>query len=293
MNPSHPGETDLREQFEQMICYHHFGDEEIARATGIALEEVQRLRNQWDLRVERRPERSPDAPLLVLPYPGGRNPRIGAMEEARSPWRETKVSVFTPWDPTSYVVVDVPSRIEAGQELLFQAHSSDHQTVGEREGHPPERRPWRREQDDAWANEWELPRAVRLAVTVTPRRDGVRFELRGMNGGSAVVGPLRIEVCLLLRGATGFEALSNVNKRLQSPWAACRDQEGKRWVLTTWEPTGRCWGNPECPCLHVDPELPVIPPGETRTARGWLSFFQGTDAGPEIDRLSKTHPWGR
>ena len=43
----------------------------------------------------------------VLPYPGGRHPRIGFLDGAINPQRETKVSVFTPWDPSSYVVVDV------------------------------------------------------------------------------------------------------------------------------------------------------------------------------------------
>ncbi len=45
-----------------------------------------------------RPRRKAGEPLLVRPYPGGRHPRIGFLEGAVEPQRETKVSVCSPWD---------------------------------------------------------------------------------------------------------------------------------------------------------------------------------------------------
>ena len=74
-------------------------------------------------------------------------------------------------------------------------------------------------------------------------------------------------------------------RKLAAPYAACRSADGKRWVITAWEPNHRTWANPPCPCLHSDPKLPDCPPGATRRARGWLSFYEGTDLDGELRRL--------
>src|ERR1051326_17357 len=93
-------EAELAEWLQIMVWYHHYGDEEIAAVTGMRLEEVMSARNRLDISPNNRPSRPGDAPLLVLPYPGGRHPRIGFLEGAVSPRRETKASIFTPWDET-------------------------------------------------------------------------------------------------------------------------------------------------------------------------------------------------
>jgi hypothetical protein len=54
--------------------------------------------------------------LFVLPYPGGRHPRIGFLDGAVNPQRETKISVSTPWDEQSYVVVDLPEAIWSNRD---------------------------------------------------------------------------------------------------------------------------------------------------------------------------------
>ena len=82
--------------------------EEIAAATGLGPSAVAEALRKFEITADRRPKRPVEAPLLVLPYPGGRHPRIGFLDGAVDPQRETKVSVFTPWDDSSYVVVDVP-----------------------------------------------------------------------------------------------------------------------------------------------------------------------------------------
>ena len=53
----------------------------------------------------------------------GRHPRIGFLDGAIRPQRETKISVFTPWDPHSYVVVDVPEAIWSNLGLTYLAHT--------------------------------------------------------------------------------------------------------------------------------------------------------------------------
>src|SRR5690349_25051461 len=106
-----------------MIWYHHYGDEEIAAATGLSLQEITDARSRFDLSPNNRPERPAGAPLLVLPYPGGRHPRIQFLDGAVDPQRETKISVFTPWDPFSYVVADIPEAIWSNLGLTYLAHT--------------------------------------------------------------------------------------------------------------------------------------------------------------------------
>ena len=66
--------------------------------------------------------------VRVLPYPGGRPPRDRVSTSARSnPMRGTKASIFLPWDPASYVVVDLPEAIfsNLGPDVLG-AHPHSH-----------------------------------------------------------------------------------------------------------------------------------------------------------------------
>ena len=64
-----------------------------------------------------------DRTVKVLPYPGVHHPRIGFLEGAIDPMRGTKVSVFAPWDDSSYFVVDVPEAIFSNLGLTFLAHT--------------------------------------------------------------------------------------------------------------------------------------------------------------------------
>ena len=59
----------------------------------------------------------------VLPYPGVRPLRIGFRDGAIDPLRGTKASVFLPWSPEQYVVVDLPEAIFSNLGLLFLAHT--------------------------------------------------------------------------------------------------------------------------------------------------------------------------
>jgi hypothetical protein len=89
-------------------------------------------------------------------------------------------------------------------------------------------------------------------------------------------------MCVMLKGLTGFEDRTNDNKVFAKPFAACRDQTGRRWIITGWEPCARAWGNPPCPCLHADPQIPECASGETKRIRGWISFYEGNDIDGEL-----------
>jgi hypothetical protein len=114
------------------------------------------------------------------------------------------------------------------------------------------------------------------------------MELWLQNGTREPLSDLRVQVCLLLKGAAGFAAQTNDNKVLAAPYAACRSADGQRWIITAWEPCHRSWANPPVPCLHSDPKLPDCPPGRTVRARGWLSFYEGRDVEAELRRIEQT-----
>src|SRR5205823_12590330 len=117
--------------------------DEAAGVLGMKPEQVRAAVARFGITPERKPKRAADAPLLVLPYPGGRHPRIGFLEGAVDPQRETKVSVFTPWDESSYVVVDLPEAIFSNLGLIYLAHTHV-PTIWTQRGIALERREWSR-----------------------------------------------------------------------------------------------------------------------------------------------------
>src|SRR5438034_7127163 len=136
--------------------------------------------------MDNKPKRPAGAPLLVLPYPGGRHPRIGFLEGAIDPQRETKVSVFTPWDPESYVVADVPEAIWSNLGLIYLAHTHV-TTVWERRGIELEPLEWKRRSDGSLEVERKLPNGIAFGARVAPGREAVRMELWLTNGTREVL----------------------------------------------------------------------------------------------------------
>ena len=230
-------------------------------------------------------------PLRVRPYPGGRHPRVGFRDGAIRPQRETKASVFAPWADGGYAVADVPEAVwfePAGKpELLYLAHTHV-PTVWDRRQTALEPLEWTRHEDGSLTLTRTLPNQVTLNSKVIPGKAGVRMEFRVANGSGEKLTGLRVQMCVMLAGLAGFESRTNANKVFAAPFAACQDATGKRWVVVGWERCGRAWGNPPCPCLHADPVVEDCPPGQSRSVRGWLSFYEGTDIDAELKRLRTT-----
>jgi hypothetical protein len=129
-------DSELRYWLQNMVWYHQFSTPEITAATGLNADEASAALARFNISAGTRPKRGPNEPLLVMPYPGGRHPRIGFLDGAVRPQRDTKVSVFTPWDEASYVVVDVPEAIwsNLGKSLrrvqIERWPSLDHHRLG-------------------------------------------------------------------------------------------------------------------------------------------------------------------
>jgi peptidoglycan/xylan/chitin deacetylase (PgdA/CDA1 family) len=280
---------DLRRWLANMAI-HRFHPAEMGAALGLTGDEVTMHLRRLGIDLHHPPGPNAGTSLLVLPYPGGRHPRAGFRDGAIRPQRETKVSVFTPWERGGYAVADVPEAIwfePAGKpELLYLAHTHV-PTVWDRRGLTLPPLEWTQKDDGSLHMERTLPNKVTFGTRVTPGRDGVRMKMWVNNGSAEKLIGLRVQMCVMLRGLDGFDERTNDNKVFAAPFAACRDRTGKRWLITGWQPCQRAWGNPPCPCLHSDPQVPDCPPGQTRRIAGWLSFYQGDDIQGELRRLRK------
>jgi hypothetical protein len=281
------GEAELRYWLENMVAYHRFTTEEVASATGLRESEVSNALERLGISAGKRPAWRAGDPLVVLPYPGGRHPRIGFLDGAVRPQRETKVSVFTPWDPDSYLVLDVPEAIWSNLGLTYLAHTHI-DTIWTRQGITLAPIEWTRLSNGSLSVERTLPNGIRFAAKVLPRADSVRMELELQNGTDETLTDLRVQNCVMLKGAPEFNQLSNENKVLHNPYVACRSPDGRRWVIIAWTPCDRRWANAPVPCLHSDPKFPDCPPGASRRLRGWFSFYEGDDVNGEFRRIDAT-----
>ena len=279
-------DTDLRFWLENMLWHHRYSHDEIGQALRIEPAALDGALQRLKVSDATRPVREANAPLLVLPYPGGRHPRTGFLDGAVKPQRETKVSVFTPWDEASYVVVDVPEAIFSNLGLTYLAHTHV-PTLWTRQGVTLPALEWNRRGDGSLEIERMLPNKIAFGARVVPAKDAVRMELWLKNGTSETLTGLRVQNCVMLKGAAGFEAQTNENKRFEKTFVVCHDDSGARWVITAWEPCQRAWGNAPCPCLHSDPQFPDCPPGETRRVHGWLSFYEGQEIKDELERIDR------
>src|SRR5687767_2810494 len=176
-----PGEAELRYWLQNMVWHHRFEAAEITAATGLDAGEIAAALRRFEISAASKPQRPADAPLLVLPYPGGRHPRIGFLDGAIRPQRETKVSVFTPWDTTSYVVADVPEAIWCQHGLLYLAHTHV-PTIWTKRGVELAPLEWTRGDDGSLSIERKLPDGTAFGARIVPATDAVRMQLWLTNG---------------------------------------------------------------------------------------------------------------
>lgn len=286
-NARQPSSTaELRFWLKNMVWYHGFTNEEIQVATGLNEKEISRSLKEFNISTATKPKQKTNAPLLTVPYPGGRHPRIGFLDGAVNPQRETKISVFTPWDESSYVVVDVPEAIWSNLGLTYLAHTHI-PTVWDKQNLKLKPLEWKRHKNGTLQITRELPTGIVFGAKVLPEPGGVKMELWLKNGSKEKLSDLRVQNCVMLKAAAGFAAQSNTNKVLSKPFCAARSASGNRWVITAWDHCHRSWANERCPCLHSDPKFPDCAPGETKTLHGWLSFYEGDDIQQEFQRLNK------
>jgi peptidoglycan/xylan/chitin deacetylase (PgdA/CDA1 family) len=284
-------DDDLRYWLDNMVSYHRFTTAEVRAATGLSAESVRSALERFEIRVEPPPERPVDSRLLVMPYPGGRHPRTGFLDGALRPQRETKISVFAPWNDHDYFVLDVPEAIrrndEARHGLLYLAH--DHvDTMWTKQQVELESLEWQRNADGALVMERRLPNGVVFGTKVTPGRDALRMEMWLNNGSQENLSNLRVQNCIMLKGAPEFAHEGEQNTIKSEPYIARRSLRGNRWIITAWTPCQSTWFNPPCPCMHSDGQFPDCAAGESKRLQGWFSFYEGDDIEAELKRIDAT-----
>jgi len=281
--------NDLGYWLKNMLEDHGYSLEEAAATSGLSVAEVELEARKLGLigrgsvaSLRRQPE---STPIRLLPYPGGRHPRSGFKEGAILPHRGTKASVFLPWESSGYAVVDVPEAIFSNLGLTYLAHTHI-PSIWDAQNLWLDNIDWKREASGL-SNNRTLPNQVTYGVQLTPSAKAVDMELWVKNESAQALTSLRVQVCVMLKGAPEFNRQTNDNKRLTAPIAAARSEKGNRWILTAWERCGRVWGNPQCPCMHSDPVLPDCPAGQTVRVRGKLWFYEGSKIEEEISRQNK------
>jgi len=281
----------LRNWLENMVWHHRFSVPEIRAASGLSTDDIRKALEEFQINVKTRPVRDVDAPLLTLPYPGGRHPRIGFLDGAIRPQRDTKVSVFAPWNDYDYFVLDLPEAIRRNDErrhgLLYLAHTHV-DTMWTKQGIPLEALEWQRQADGSLVMERTLPNRVRFGTKIVPTRTSLRMEMWLHNGSNERLSNLKVQNCVMLKGAPDFVSHDDQFVVRRDPYVARRSSTGDRWIITAWTPCDRTWFNPPCPCLHSDGHFPDCAPGESQTLQGWFSFYEGDDIEAELDRIDTT-----
>ncbi|MBR9998253.1 MAG: polysaccharide deacetylase family protein [Cyclobacteriaceae bacterium] len=210
--------------------------------------------------------------IMVLPYPGGRHPRISFREGMLSPMRGTKVGIFLPWDPQDYLLLDLPEAVFSQYGLTFLGHKHI-PTFFDFRKIKIQNRDWVLHPDGHVTNSWELPNRMVIGAEIYPGREQVYMDLWMYNGTrDTTFTDMQTQICIMFRGAENFDSLTNENKLFQDPVAAVRSEDGERWILTAWEGCNHAWGNEDCPCMHSDPVLPDCAPGDTVRVSGKIWF---------------------
>lgn len=267
---------------KNMMEHHHYSLKEASAVCGLAEKEIQHRVAHPHTKPKNILPSTKKLPLL-LPYPGGRHPRIGFLEGALDPRRGTKASIFLPWDPTSYLVVDLPEAIFSNLGLIFLAHTHV-PTVWSDQNEVLTNVDWSLKDEGGMRFRFTLPNGIVFGASIQSVDEQVEMELWLRNVTDQDLSELTTQICVLLKGAAEFNSQTNENKIFGKSVAAVKSLSGQRWVLTSWQRAEHVWGNPECPCMHSDPSLPPCPSGQTVRVLGRLWFHEGPNIQRELDR---------
>src|SRR5260370_32728034 len=179
---------------ESMVVHHRYTWPEMAKVTGLGALDLEARAQEIGLDRSRRASSAGKERLIrVLPFPGGRHPRKGFREGAILPQRGTKVSIFSPWDPTSYVVVDLPEALFSNLGLTYLAHTHI-PTIWDAKNVWLENIDWERRPDGSLSRLERLPNQITVGASVHPSAGLVEMELWLRNDSSKMLTGLRTQI---------------------------------------------------------------------------------------------------
>ncbi|MFA6239572.1 MAG: polysaccharide deacetylase family protein [Candidatus Hydrogenedentales bacterium] len=278
--------ADLAYWLDNMLVQHGYTMEEAAEVSWLAPDELKRQAADLGIAVDAPREGTSPSMVRVLPYPGGRHPRIGFLEGAIDPQRGTKASFFLPWSPRDYVVLDLPEAIFSNLGLVFLAHTHV-PTIWNEQNVLIDNVDWIREATGTLRMERTLPNGIRFGSSIVPDKQGADLELWLENGTAEPLTGMRTQICLMLKGALGFNGLSQERKSYRGTTAAVGSDDGKRFICVAFDRCRRSWGNEKVPCIHADPVLPDAAPGERVAVKGRIWFYEGGEIERELERVAK------
>ena len=278
------GDDDCRYWLLNMVNRHGYSVREVGLATGFPDTLVRSMIDRYCESAELARTPRNDGVLSIYPYPGGRHPRKGFQDGALSPQRETKISIFSPWNSRSYVVADVPEAIFSNLGLLYLAHSHI-PTIWDKKGIRLDPLEWCRDSSNSLSIRRQLPDGIEFGTRVRADAMSVEFQQWLINLSSNSLTRLRVQNCVLLNRLSGFKAQSNRNKIFRAPYVACESAQRNRWIIVAWDPCYRVWANPLCPCIHSDSYFADCRPGERTEIKGRVWFYVGADIDNEFRRL--------
>ncbi len=266
---------------DNMIRHHGYTVEEAAAGLGMESSVIRDKLREFNITPEIAPNQIPNSPIKVLPWPPGRHPRIGFLEGAVDPQRDTKISVFLPWKDSGYIVFDLPEAVFSNLGLLYLAHTHV-PTIWSQKGIKLKTIDWTRNPDGTLETRRDLPNKVSFGAKVFPRDDSVEYEYWLENGTDSTLSGLRNQLCVLLKNAPDFNDQTGENKVLLDGACAVHSRDGHRWIVTECE-RSKPWQNPPCPCMHADPTFPDCPAGKRASVRGRIWFWEGADIRAKIE----------
>ena len=173
-------DAELRAWLENMVWHHQFTSDEVEQVTGLDESQMKMRLAEFGISKKTRPPRDPNQ-LLLLPYPGGRHPRIGFLDGAVDLQRETKLSVFCPWDDHSYVVMDIPEAIWSNLGLTYLAHTHV-KTIWDVQGTSLQQQEWQHGPDGSLTIRRRLPNGIEFGSTAKAMSDHIAMTMFLKNG---------------------------------------------------------------------------------------------------------------
>lgn len=228
----------------------------------------------------------------------------------RTPWTSPKLQGWPQPMFHDCVWLDFPEAIFSKEGLWFLSHINPGFPVSETYLKLPQIK-WR-QHTNGLAYARTLPNGLHFSGSLEYHDEtSIDYELHFDNGSEMTFTGVTLQTCCYLKPSEWFSQTISDNKYVRTaaagwtpmfeavkmepngkyavgwrtgpkvcdlPWILTKSVDGNHWVGMTWfEDTLSFIGNPGHPCVHADPLVGDLKPGQNKTIKGRLAFFTGDD----------------